>query len=126
MGRGEHRRAVGAPSLEGHLHRPEAGDVSPREDAQDAGRSRRVDGVKIANAGVRVDRAHKDGVRLTRQADVVVEAPLAAHEASILEAPDRLADPELSHEAVVTHFEDGWSSEAATSLEHMRIKMQLP
>jgi hypothetical protein len=73
-----------------------------------------------------MDRAHDDRVRLAGQVDVVVEAPLAAHEASILEPLDRLADTELPHEAVVTHFAVVWSSPGTTSLQCLRKKLQLP
>src|SRR5207302_2967531 len=54
-------------------------------------------GLDGAEARVGMDRADDDGVRLPGKIHVVVKAPLAAHEAHVLEALDALPDPEGSH-----------------------------
>src|SRR5262249_60183950 len=84
-----------------------------REPRHDPWRLQRARGVGPTHAGVRVDRAHDDGLRLAGQVDVVMEPSLSLHEADVLEPLDPLTDPELSHGAVVTHFDAGWSSPSA-------------
>jgi hypothetical protein len=44
-----------------------------------------------------VELPDEDRVGLAGEIDVVVESPLAPHEARVLEALDRLADAELLH-----------------------------
>ncbi len=99
MGGGEHRGAVRARTLQRHLHGAEAvaGDVGSGEHGHHPGRPAGIVGVDGADASVRVGRAHDDHVRLVGEIDVRVKATLAAQQADILEALDRLADAELAH-----------------------------
>ncbi len=126
VGRRPHRRAVGPLALEGHLHRAKLGDVGAGEDGQHAGRAPRAGGVDGHDPRVGVDRAHDHGVCLAGQVHVVVKAPSAPHEADVLEPLDRLADSELSHGPVVTHFDGAGSSPGAISLLPIRKKLHDP
>ena len=44
-----------------------------------------------------MERSDDDHVGLAREIDVVVESPFTPHQARVLEALDRLPDPELLH-----------------------------
>ena len=94
-----HGRAVGTLPLEGHLHGAEAvaRHVGSGEDGDDAGAGGGRGGVDGEDPCVRMGRPDDDHVRLARLVDVVMEAALAAEEANVLEALQRLADAELPH-----------------------------